>query len=206
MARNAGAIGHDCGRRVSDRDCPAFTDNRQFLTGLRGRPWQHDNEIENDMDFSLSPAQLDLQQRTRSFIADEVIPMESDPRQDSHGPHEALRDDLVAKARRHGLLTPHASKAHGGLGLSHVDKAIVFEEAGYSPLGPVALNIHAPDEGNVHLMEVVATESQKARWLQPLIDGHVRSCFCMTEPPPGAGSDPSMMQTLAVRPSTRRSA
>jgi len=151
------------------------------------------------MDFGLSSAQLELQQRTRSFVADEVIPMESDPRQDSHGPSEALRNDLVAKARRHGLLTPHASKAHGGLGLSHVDKAIVFEEAGYSPLGPIALNIHAPDEGNVHLMEEVATPDQKARWLQPLIDGHIRSCFCMTEPPPGAGSDPSMMQTLAVR-------
>ncbi len=151
------------------------------------------------MDFSFSPAQLDLQERTRRFIAEEVSPLESDPRQDSHGPAEALRDELVARARRAGLLTPHASKEHGGLGLSHVDKAIVFEEAGYSPLGPVALNIHAPDEGNVHLMEVVATPAQKARWLQPLIDGHVRSCFCMTEPPPGSGSDPAMLQTTAVR-------
>jgi acyl-CoA dehydrogenase len=151
------------------------------------------------MDFSLSPLQQELQERTRRFIAEEVIPLEKDPRQDHHGPHEALRDELVARAKRAGLLTPHASKEHGGLGLSHVDKAIVFEEAGYSPLGPVALNIHAPDEGNVHLMEVVATAAQKTRWLQPLIDGSVRSCFCMTEPPPGAGSDPSMMQTLAVR-------
>lgn len=151
------------------------------------------------MDFSLSPAQLDLQARTRRFIAEEVIPLEKDPRQDHHGPHEALRDELVARAKRHGLLTPHASKEHGGLGLSHIDKAIVFEEAGYSPLGPVAMNIHAPDEGNVHLMEVVATASQKARWLQPLIDGTVRSCFAMTEPPPGSGSDPSMLQTTAVR-------
>ena len=150
------------------------------------------------MDFSFTPAQQELQERTRRFIADEVIPLEKDPRQDHHGPHEALRDDLVARARRHGLLTPHASREHGGLGLSHVDKAIVFEEAGYSPLGPVALNIHAPDEGNVHLMEVVATPAQKARWLQPLIDGHIRSCFCMTEPPPGAGSDPAMLQTVAV--------
>ncbi|KQP12295.1 acyl-CoA dehydrogenase family protein [Pseudorhodoferax sp. Leaf267] len=151
------------------------------------------------MDFSLSPFQLDLQERTRRFILDQVIPLENDPRQDHHGPHEALRDELVARARRAGLLTPHASKEHGGLGLSHVDKAIVFEEAGYSPLGPVALNIHAPDEGNVHLMEVVATAAQKARWLQPLVDGTVRSCFCMTEPPPGSGSDPSMLQTTAVR-------
>src|SRR5690606_39249322 len=83
------------------------------------------------------------------------------------------------------------------LGLSHVDKAVVFEEAGYSPLGPIALNIHAPDEGNVHLLEIVATEAQKNRWLKPLVEGKVRSCFCMTEPAPGAGSDPSMLQTTA---------
>lgn len=151
------------------------------------------------MDFSLSPAQLELQQRTRAFIANEVVPMEHDPRQDSHGPHEALRRDLVEKARAAGLLTPHASTELGGLGLSHIDKAIVFEEAGYSPLGPVALNIHAPDEGNIHLMEVVATHAQKERWLRPLVQGHIRSCFCMTEPAPGSGSDPSMLQTTAVR-------
>lgn len=78
-------------------------------------------------------------------------------------------------------------------------KAIVFEEAGYSPLGPVALNIHAPDEGNIHLMDVVATEAQKDRWLRPLVQGHARSCFAMTEPAPGSGSDPSMLRTTAIR-------
>ncbi|HEY9546170.1 MAG TPA: acyl-CoA dehydrogenase family protein [Solimonas sp.] len=151
------------------------------------------------MDFSLSPKLVELQQRTRAFIADEVIPLENDPRQSAHGPSEALRAELVARARRAGLLTPHASVELGGLGLTHVEKAIVFEEAGYSPLGPVALNIHAPDEGNIHLMEVVATDAQKTRWLKPLIEGRTRSCFAMTEPSPGAGADPSMLQTLAVR-------
>ncbi|MGT2509875.1 acyl-CoA dehydrogenase family protein [Cupriavidus basilensis] len=151
------------------------------------------------MDFSLNAAQQALQARTREFIAEHIMPMERDPRQTAHGPTEALRAELVAKARAAGLLTPHASKEAGGLGLSHADKAIVFEEAGYSPLGPVALNIHAPDEGNIHLMEIVATPAQKKRWLQPLIDGHTRSCFCMTEPSPGAGADPSMLQTVAVQ-------
>jgi len=151
------------------------------------------------MDFSLSVELRELQERTRRFIRDVVIQMEGDARQSPHGPSEALRDDLVAKARDAGLLTPHASKELGGLGLSHVAKAIVFEEAGYSPLGPVAMNIHAPDEGNVHLMEVVATAAQKERWLRPLVDGKLRSCFAMTEPPPGAGSDPSMLKTSAVR-------
>lgn len=151
------------------------------------------------MNFALSPELLDLQQRTRRFIAEQVIPLENDSRQDRHGPSDALRSELVERAREAGLLTPHASKAFGGLGLSHMAKAIVFEEAGYSPLGPIALNIAAPDEGNIHLMEVVATEEQKARWLLPQIAGVTRSCFCMTEPAPGAGADPSMLQTLAVK-------
>lgn len=149
------------------------------------------------MDFSLSADQLALQDKTRRFIAEEIIPMERDRRQTSHGPTEELRNELVEKARAWGLLTPHAGKELGGLGLSHVDKAVVFEEAGYSPLGPIALNIHAPDEGNVHLLEIVATEAQKERWLKPLVEGRFRSCFCMTEPAPGAGSDPSMLQTTA---------
>jgi acyl-CoA dehydrogenase len=151
------------------------------------------------MDFNLTDRQRELQQRTRHFIAAEVIPLEEDARQGAHGPSEALRDELVERARRAGLLTPHAPLELGGLGLSHVDKAIVFEEAGYSPLGPTALNIHAPDEGNIHLLDVVASPAQRERWLRPLVEGRIRSCFCMTEPPPGAGSDPSMLRTTARR-------
>ena len=151
------------------------------------------------MNFQLTPSLLDLQARTRRFIADEVMPCERDPRQTDHGPTEDLRAELVARARDAGLLTVHASKELGGLHLNHIEKAVVFEEAGYSPLGPVAMNIHAPDEGNIHLMEVVATEAQKARWLAPLVAGKTRSCFAMTEPAPGAGSDPSMLMTTAVQ-------
>ena len=87
----------------------------------------------------------------------------------------------------------------GGLGLSHSEKAIVFEEAGYSWLGPTAMNIHAPDEGNIHLLEEIATPEQKERWLRPLVEGKTRSCFAMTEPDPGAGSDPSMLMTTATK-------
>jgi acyl-CoA dehydrogenase len=151
------------------------------------------------MEFSLSPALLELQQRTRRFIAEQVMPLERDPRQTPHGPTEALRRELVERARAAGLLTPHASRELGGLGLTHVEKAVVFEEAGYSPLGPTALNIHAPDEGNIHLLEQVATPAQRERWLRPLVQGVTRSCFAMTEPAPGAGADPSMLATTAVR-------
>ncbi|MFZ9510888.1 MAG: acyl-CoA dehydrogenase family protein [Burkholderiaceae bacterium] len=151
------------------------------------------------MDFSLSPELSELRDRTRRFIAEEILPLEGDPRQDSHGPHRALREQVVGLARKAGLLTPHASREMGGLGLSHIAKAVVFEEAGYSWLGPTALNIHAPDEGNIHLMEEVATPAQKERWLRPQVQGATRSCFAMTEPAPGAGADPSMLQTTATR-------
>ena len=151
------------------------------------------------MNFSLPPDIEALRDKTRQFIAEQVIPLENDPRQDSHGPHRELREELISRARAVGLLTPHASRDMGGLGLSHIAKAVMFEEAGYSWLGPTALNIHAPDEGNIHLMEEVATPQQKARWLRPQVDGKTRSCFCMTEPAPGAGADPSMLKTTAVR-------
>ncbi len=148
--------------------------------------------------ITLSNELLELQQKVREFIQQEVIPLENDPRQDSHGPSEALRQELVSRARRWGLLTPHASQEMGGLGWSHLQKAVAFEEAGYSALGPIALNIHAPDEGNIHLLDAVANDAQKERWLKKLVAGEIRSCFAMTEPAPGAGSDPSMLQTTAI--------
>lgn len=148
------------------------------------------------MDFNFSPELRNLQEKTRRFIAEAVIPLENDPRQSSHGPDETLRKQLVALARDAGLLTPHASTDMGGIGLSHVAKALVFEEAGYSWLGPTALNIHAPDEGNIHLMQEVGTAAQKERWLRPQVEGRTRSCFAMTEPD-GAGADPSMLTTTA---------
>lgn len=151
------------------------------------------------MDFTLSAELAELQQKTREFILEQVIPLEDDPRCTPHGPTEDIRHELVARARKAGLLSPHMPREYGGLGLDHVGKAIVFEESGYSPLGPVAMNIFAPDEGNMHMMEVICTPEQKERWLRPLAEGKIRSCFCMTEPPPGAGADPSMLQTMAVR-------
>ena len=151
------------------------------------------------MNFDLSPEILALRDRTRDFIQQQIIPLENDPRQSSHGPSEALRREVVELARGAGLLTPHVSIEMGGLGLSHVAKAAVFEEAGYSWLGPTALNIHAPDEGNMHLMEEVASHEQKERWLRPQAAGHTRSCFAMTEPAPGAGADPGMLMTTAAR-------
>ena len=107
--------------------------------------------------FSIPEDLAALQARVRDFIAEQVIPLEGDPRQGAHGPHEGLCRELIRRARAAELLSPHVGPEYGGLGLSHQGRAIVFEEAGYSMLGPVALNIFAPDEGNMHLLETVAT-------------------------------------------------
>lgn len=151
------------------------------------------------IDFSLPPALLTLKEKTAAFIREEIIPFERDPRQSGHGPGDALRRDLNALARDNGLLSPHVERHWGGMALSHLGRTVVFEEAGYSLLGPLALNCAAPDEGNMHLLEAVATDEQKQRWLGPLARAEIRSCFCMTEPHPGAGSDPGLLLTVAER-------
>jgi acyl-CoA dehydrogenase len=97
------------------------------------------------------------------------------------------------------LLAPHLPPAYGGYGLNHRQTATVFRAAGYSLLGPVAMNIMAPDEGNMYLLEQVGTPEQKAHFLRPLAAGETRSAFFMTEPDGGAGSDPSLLATSARR-------
>ena len=149
------------------------------------------------IDFSLSPAQEQLRSKVDAFVRERILPLESDPRQGAHGPEDHFRRELNALARDAGLLAPHVGRAWGGLGLDHVSCAIVFEAAGYSPIGPIAMNCSAPDEGNMHMLEVIATDAQKRRFLAPLASGEVRSCFAMTEPAPGAGADPDLLATEA---------
>src|ERR1700737_3245962 len=151
------------------------------------------------MDFSLSDDLVELKDRTERFVREQILPYENDIRQTAHGPAEELRRELVGLGRRAGLLSPHVGREWGGLGLDHRAQAVVFEAAGYSPLGPVALNCFAPDEANMHLLEEVAEQHQKEEWLRPLAAGDIRSCFMMTEPAPGAGADPSMLRTTARR-------
>lgn len=150
------------------------------------------------IDFSLDPQLEELRTRAREFVRDVVVPREHDPRQDRHGPSDELRLELVAQARSAGLLSPHAPVEWGGLGLDHRGRALLLEEAGYSPIGPLALNVQAPDEGNTNLLEKVATPEQKERFLRPLVSGEQRSAFCMTEPDGGAGSDPRLLRTTAT--------
>ncbi len=154
------------------------------------------------MDFTVPDELVDLKERTEAFVRDAIIPLESDKRLGAHGPSEEFRRELVALGRRAGLLSPHVGREWGGLGLDHRGKAVVFEAAGYSPLGPIAMNCFAPDEANMHLLEQVAEERQKEEYLRPLAAGDIRSCFMMTEPAPGSGSDPSMLLTTARRDKT----
>jgi acyl-CoA dehydrogenase len=153
------------------------------------------------MDFTLSAEIEDYRRRVRAFVAEHVLPLERDP--SNADPHENIRDDVLArvraKARDVGLWALAMPKARGGRGLSIVGLAACYEEMGRSIYGPVCFNAAAPDDGNMIVLERVATEGQKARWLQPIIDGKVRSSFAMTEPMPGSGSDPSAMLTTATR-------
>ena len=132
------------------------------------------------------------------FVRNVVAPYECDPRCGPHGPSEDLVRELRAKAFEAGVLTPHIPS--DGSHMSQRETAVVLKPSGLSPLGPVAVNTMAPDEGNMYLLGRVGTEEQKARFLRPLVSGEARSAFFMTEPAEidGAGSDPSMMKTTAV--------
>jgi acyl-CoA dehydrogenase len=137
--------------------------------------------------------------QVESFVREQIVPYERDPRWNSHGPSEELVAELRGRARSANLLSPHILP--DGSHLSHREIALIFKAAGLSPLGPVALNVAAPDEGNMYLLGRVASATQQDRFLKPLIAGHTRSAFFMTEPAEigGAGSDPSMMKTTAVQ-------
>ncbi len=137
--------------------------------------------------------------RVEAFVRDVVVPYEMDPRCGDHGPTDALVAELREKARAAGVLTPHilADGSH----LTQRETATVLKASGLSPLGPVAVNTMAPDEGNMYLLGKVGSPEMKERFLKPMIEGRARSAFFMTEPAGegGAGSDPSMMQTTAVQ-------
>lgn len=152
------------------------------------------------IDLSQPPEVQRLAERTRAFIRDRVIPLDDANDGDiTAAGGDALRADLQREAREAGVFAPHAPVEYGGHGLGMSDRAPIFEEAGYSLFGPTALNIAAPDEGNVHMLAHIADPEQKEQFLAPLARGDVRSAFAMTEPAPGAGSDPSALATRAVR-------
>ncbi|RBM21812.1 acyl-CoA dehydrogenase [Prauserella sp. PE36] len=147
------------------------------------------------IDFTIPDEVAEQQDRIRRFIAEQVIPLEE--RVIGRSVDDALTAELRRRGRASGVWAPQLSAELGGGGFDLLSSSILLEEAGYSLLGPLALNCAAPDEGNLHLLDTVATPEQRTRFLEPLARGDVRSCFAMTEPPPGAGSDPSALRTQA---------
>jgi len=145
------------------------------------------------MNFELDTNLIELRDRVAAFVRDEVIPAEG------HELSDALVASLRAKAREVGIYGPQLPPEWGGLGLGTVAMCVLFEQAGQSFLGPLAMHCSAPDEGNMHLLSLFASDEQRERWLRPLVEGKIRSTFAMTEPAPGAGSDPTMMLTRATR-------
>ncbi len=153
------------------------------------------------MDFRLSPEIEDYRRRVRAFVEREVLPLEK--RAEVFDAHENIREDVVAavraRARAEGLWAFQMPRSRGGQGLGVVGMAACYEEAARSPFGPVMFNAAPPDDGNMIVLEkLLKTEALKERWLQPIIDGKVRSAFAMTEPQ-GCGSDPSLTYTRAEK-------
>jgi acyl-CoA dehydrogenase len=153
------------------------------------------------MDFKITDKIEQYRKRIADFVETEILPIEADRQNwDAHeninrAPLEALR----AKAKAQGLWCLQLSLETGGKDLGHVGMAVCYEEMNRSIFGPVVFNSAAPDDGNMMVLEKAATPEQKLRWLSPIVAGDVRSAFAMTEPHPGGGSDPSMIQTIAKK-------
>ncbi|MFW6447914.1 MAG: acyl-CoA dehydrogenase family protein [Halobacteriota archaeon] len=150
------------------------------------------------MDYPDSDRAREVGAAVRAFVDESVVPIEREHL--GSGPIDpTVIDELREEARSRGIYAPQLPEAHGGLGLDFRDALPAFEAAGRSLLGPAAIRVDAPDEGNMHTLELVGTDEQKERWLRPLVAGEIASGFSMTEPAPGAGSDPKMIQTTAER-------
>jgi acyl-CoA dehydrogenase len=151
------------------------------------------------IDFSLSPELEAIRTRVRTFVEDVIKPTEQRIEEeglaasDRRSYFKALLG-MREQAREAGIWLPHMPAEWGGMGLGHVQLAMVQAEAAKSRLGPWIFNCQAPDEGNMHTLLHWGTDEQKERYLRPLCDGTTWSCFAMTEPEV-AGSDPTLIQT-----------
>ncbi|MCC6551479.1 MAG: acyl-CoA dehydrogenase family protein [Polyangiaceae bacterium] len=151
------------------------------------------------MDFELSPELSALRKQVRDFMDARVLPNEDAViAEDRERRYDTLRG-LQAEARAAGLWTPHLPPALGGRGLGVMGMCALFREMGRSMVGPRVFNCDAPDQGNMDLLLGAGSDALKARWLAPLCAGEITSAFCMTEPAPGAGADPSNLRTTATR-------
>ena len=153
------------------------------------------------MDFSLPEEVEDYRNKIREFVQKNILPLEND--QSNFDEHEMISEEalkiLRQKAKQEGLWALQMPTELGGGGLNNVGMAACYEEMARSPFGPVVFNSAAPDDGNMMVLDKILPDHLKSEWLQPIIDGKVRSSIAMTEPMPGAGSDPSAMLTTATK-------
>ena len=156
------------------------------------------------IDFTLAPEHEAIRGKVRDFVDMHIIPA-----MEPYGHREEMDADtrrayvtelvrLRKLAHSEGLWLPHMPKEWGGMGLGHVALAMVQAEAAKTRVGPWVFNCQAPDEGNMHTLHHWATPEQKQKYLKPLCDGVVSSCFAMTEPEV-AGSDPTLIKTHAIK-------
>jgi acyl-CoA dehydrogenase len=153
------------------------------------------------IDFTLGPELEAIRLRVREFIEQVVKPGEAKldrPEKIERADYLQILIGMRKEAHAAGLWLPHMPHEFGGMGLGHVELAMVQAEAAKTTYGPWVLNCQAPDEGNMHTLLHWATDEQKEKYLRPLCDGVVMSCFAMTEPEV-AGSDPTLIQTRAVQ-------
>ncbi|MDE0347682.1 MAG: acyl-CoA dehydrogenase family protein, partial [Boseongicola sp.] len=153
------------------------------------------------MDFTIAARIEDFRVRIARFVEDEIMPLEDD--RANYDAHENIRLDVLErlrkKAQAEGLWCLQLKEETGGQDLGKVGMAVCYEEMNRSIFGPCVFNAEAPDDGNMMVLEKVATDAQKERWLQPIVQGRVRSAFAMTEPHPGSGSDPGGMMITTAR-------
>ncbi|MFC7154941.1 acyl-CoA dehydrogenase family protein [Halomarina halobia] len=148
------------------------------------------------MEYHDSPEAKELRDRAGEFMSEVVVPTEREYQREGSVPDSVVAD-LREEARDRGVYCPQIGEEWGGMGVAFRDVLPLFEEAGRSILGAPAMRVAAPDEGNMHTIELVGTEEQKEEYLKPLVAGDIVSAFSMTEPKQGAGSDPKMMRTTA---------
>ncbi len=155
------------------------------------------------MDFSMGPTVTELRDRIRSFMEENLYPVEAEAMQalddevQAGVPYPEILVEIRAKAREEGLWNLFMPNEEHGAGLTNWEYGLLCEEMGRSPaLAPMAFNCAAPDTGNSEILHDHGTPEQQERWLGPLLEGSIRSCFSMTEPEV-AGSDPTTLQTRA---------
>jgi acyl-CoA dehydrogenase len=149
------------------------------------------------MEYHDSQQAQELAERARAFMDEVVIPTEREYL--GAGLGFDVIDELREEARERDIYCPQIDEEWGGQGYEFADVLPLFEEAGRSVLGAPAMRVDAPDEGNMHTIELVGTEAQKEEYLKPLVAGEIRSGFSMTEPRDGGGSDPKMLKTHAEK-------